>query len=44
MDRAKLELNAVEQTVLDATEDSVLALDDLQLAMVGGGIADPILA
>jgi len=43
MDRAKIEIAAIEKTVADAAEAQVCELNDLQLALVGGGSADPIL-
>ena len=42
MDRAKNEIAAIEETIKDATEAAVSELNDLQLAFVGGGSADPI--
>jgi len=44
MDRSHAETNAVEFTAAEAFEQRLQELDDLQLALVGGGIADPILA
>ena len=45
MDRATMEIAAVEATVKEATESQVCELNDLQLALVGGGCgADPIYA
>jgi hypothetical protein len=43
MDRAKIEIAAIEETVAEATEAQVCELNDLQLALIGGGCADPIL-
>jgi len=43
MENVKQEIAAIEQAVNEAVENSVQQLDALQLAMVGGGIADPIL-
>lgn len=39
MEMLKLELDAVRETV-DATEDVISVLADLQLAIVGGGTTD----
>ena len=44
MDRNVAELAAVEEAVIEVVSTSLEQLSDLQLAMVGGGIADPILA
>lgn len=43
MDRAKAALNAIEAAVNEAFESEMTQLNDLQLALVGGGIADTIL-
>lgn len=43
MDRAQAELNAIETTVKEALQNEQQQLNDLQLALVGGGIADTIL-
>ena len=44
MDRAQQELAAVEKVANEAADSVVRELDDLQLALVGGGCGDPILA
>jgi hypothetical protein len=44
MENAKQEIAAVQQAVKDAGDDCIQQLEALQLAMVGGGIADTILA
>jgi hypothetical protein len=43
MKNAHQEIAALEQTLLDAANEQVKQLDDLQLALVGGGSGDPIL-
>ena len=42
MDRARMEIAAIEETAKDATDAALSELNDLQLALVGGGNADPI--
>ena len=42
MDRTKMEIAAIEETINDASEAAVKELNELQLALVGGGSADPI--
>ena len=42
MDRAKMEIAAVEETMKDASDAALSELDELQLVLVGGGSADPI--
>jgi hypothetical protein len=42
MDRAAKEIAAVEKTVAEAVEVQVNELNDLQLALVGGGSAEVI--
>ena len=44
MKENKVEVAAVEQAVANAQVVCFEELSDLQLALVGGGIADPILA
>ena len=44
MDRSQHEIAAVEQVSNEVSETLVRELDDLQLALVGGGCGDPILA
>lgn len=41
MERAKFE--AVEKEVVHSAESSLTELDDMQLALIGGGSGDPIL-
>ena len=40
MEFAKTELAAVEETMQEAVQAEVRELNDLQLALVGGGIGD----
>jgi len=42
MENTILETGAVEQVALNAGREAVVELNDLQLALVGGGIADVI--
>ena len=42
MELTKIETKAVELAVLEAETKEVRALDDLQLALVGGGIGDVV--
>ena len=42
MDRATMEIAAIEETLKDVTEAQLRELNELQLALVGGGSADPI--
>ncbi len=42
MDRAVMEIAAVEEILKNASEETVRELNELQLAIVGGGAADPI--
>ncbi len=42
MDRAEIEIAAIEETVNNASKDTVRELNELQLALAGGGAADPI--
>jgi len=44
MDRSQQELAAVEKAANEASENFVRELDDIQLALIGGGCGDPILA
>ncbi len=44
MDRAVMEIIAIEEVVKNANDDTLRELNDLQLAFVGGGAADPIFA
>ena len=44
MDRSQQEIAAVEKVALEAEENFVRELDELQLTLVGGGCGDPILA
>ncbi len=44
MDRSPQEIAAVEKAVNDASENLIRELDSLQLALIGGGCGDPILA
>ncbi len=44
MDHAVMEIAAIEEVVKNANEDMLRELNDLQLALVGGGSADPIFA
>jgi len=43
MNHAHREIAAVESTLNDAANEQVKELDELQLALVGGGSGDPIL-
>ena len=42
MEFNQAEVNVVERTVNEIAETEVRNLKDLQLALVGGGIADPL--
>ena len=42
MDHATMEIAAIEETLKDVTEAQLRELNELQLALVGGGSADPI--
>ena len=42
MELAKIEVTAVEQVVTQAMQVELRDLDDLQLALVGGGMGDTI--
>ena len=42
MDRATMEIAAIEETSNDSFDKPLLELNELQLAHVGGGSADPI--
>jgi len=44
MDRAHAEIIAVEAATKEVFESSLQQLNDLELAAIGGGIADTILA
>ena len=43
MKHTHLEITAVEKALNDVADEQVSELDDLQLALVGGGSGDPIL-
>jgi hypothetical protein len=40
VERNFLELEAVQETVVEKAQATLLELDDLQLVLVGGGIGD----
>lgn len=42
MELTNLEVAAVQKTIAEVTEEHLNELRELQLALVGGGIADPI--
>jgi len=42
MELNNIEVNVIQDTIKEANEDQVRQLNDLQLALVGGGIADVI--
>ena len=42
MEFAKTEMNVVEEAVQEAARNDIRELNDLQLALVGGGIGDVI--
>ena len=44
MDRSQQEIAAVEKAANEASENLIRELDELQLAIIGGGCGDPILA
>ena len=44
MEFTKVEVNVIEQIVNQATEIEVRELNELQLALVGGGIGDVVFA
>ena len=44
MEHNKFEADIVEKVVTEATENQVRELNDLQLALIGGGIGDPVAA
>jgi hypothetical protein len=44
MERAQKEIAAIEQTLIDVAEAQIRELEDLQLAFVGGGSGETILA
>lgn len=44
MDRQRKEISALENAVNEAMGDCLRELDEIQLALVGGGCGDPILA
>ena len=44
MEFAKTELNMIEETVQAAASNDIRELNDLQLALIGGGIGDVIVA
>ena len=44
MEFAKTELNIIEETVQAAVNNDIRELNDLQLALIGGGIGDVIVA
>jgi hypothetical protein len=44
MDRSQQEIAAVEKVAKEASESFIRELDELQLALIGGGCGDPILA
>ena len=44
MDRSQQEIAAVQQVAIEVSENTIHELDELQLALVGGGCGDPILA
>ena len=43
MDRSTKEILAIEETIRQAGEEQVQELNDLQLALVGGGSGDTIM-
>jgi hypothetical protein len=43
MENTQLEVNVIEQTITQATEATVRELNELQLALVGGGFADTVI-
>jgi len=44
MEFAKTELSVIEETVQTAASNDIRELNDLQLALIGGGIGDVIVA
>ena len=42
MELNKAEVNVIQDTIKEVNEDQLRQLSDLQLALVGGGIADVI--
>ncbi len=42
MEFAKSELNVIEEAIQEAARNDIRELNDLQLALVGGGIGDVI--
>jgi hypothetical protein len=44
MERTQKEIDAIEQTIAQVAEMQIRELDDLQLAFVGGGAGETILA
>jgi hypothetical protein len=44
MERAQKEIAAIEQTMMEVAEMQIRELEDLQLALVGGGAGETILA
>ena len=44
MEFAKTEMTLVEEAAKEATQNDIRELNDLQLALVGGGIGDVIIA
>ena len=44
MELTKIELNFIEETVQAAVSNDIRELNDLQLALIGGGIGDVIVA
>ena len=44
MEIMKTEVEAIEQAIVEANTSEVRVLNDLQLALVGGGIGDVVFA
>ena len=42
MELNKIEANVIQDTIKEANEDQLRQLTDLQLSLIGGGIADVI--
>ena len=43
MEFVKTEMTAIEETTHEATSNDICELNDLQLALVGGGIGDVVI-
>jgi hypothetical protein len=42
MEHTKIDVRVIQETVINANDAQFCELNDLQLALIGGGIGDPL--